>query len=828
MYKYSLLLGAAVCFGLSACAETTPVSTVSAIEMAGADTSVESRAARILAAMTVEEKVGQVIQADIASITPEEVGQYNLGSVLNGGNSAPGGGKVADPQAWVDLADAFWTASTDTTDGGLGIPAIWGTDAVHGHNNLQTATIFPHNSALGAANDPDLMREIGDVTAREIRATGIDWTFAPTLAVALDDRWGRAYESYSENPAIVASFAGPLVEGLQGLQGEDDFMIGENVMATAKHFIGDGGTQLGIDKGDTVGDLKTILDIHGAGYGPAIAAGVQSVMSSFSSVNGEKMHGSRQFLNDILRGEMGFDGFVVGDWNGHAEVPGCTATDCPEALMAGIDMYMAPDSWRGLYESLLDQVGSGEVPMARLDEAVTRILEVKIRSGLLAAGLPSERAATDVSLLGSADHRDVARRAVRQSLVLLKHENDVLPLQPGTNVLISGSGADSMEQQTGGWTLNWQGTGNANEEFLTGETIASGLTDAIEAIGGTATLSEDGTFDTAPDVAIVVFGEQPYAEYKGDVSDLVYEFEGGENLALLRSLQTQGIPVVAVFLTGRPLFMNAHINASDAFVVGWLPGSEGGGVADVLVADSAGEMRHDFTGRLSFSWPDNGVGEPINAADDPGVLFPFGYGLAYGDDGELSGLTEDPGVAATGQSFNGAILSRGDTAAGFQVYVGDSSNLNTPINGLAGESLGGAVTVAGVDYRAQEDARRIAWSGNGEGAFRLASGRSVDLSAFEDQILRLTWRIDQPPEGEVTLGMSCGEGCQGAVDISEALNTAPLNEWTETDVPVSCLVDAGLALENVQNALAITTASAAQISLHDVRFAQGDGSASCP
>lgn len=829
MTRLALLLTAAVCLPLAACqSETKETETAAQTGVSNLDSN-EALAADILSRMTLEEKVGQVIQADIAFVTPDDLRTYNLGSVLNGGNSAPGGGKVAEPQAWIDLADAFWLASTDTSDGGVGVPAIWGTDAVHGHNNLQTATIFPHNIGLGAANDPELMRAIGDVTAREIRATGLDWTFAPTLAVARDDRWGRAYESYSENPAIVASYAAPLIEGLQGKPGASDYLVGENVMATAKHFVGDGGTTLGLDKGDTIGTDADILRLHGAGYGPAIASGIQSVMSSFSSVNGEKMHGSSRLLTDVLRGELGFDGFVVGDWNGHAEIPGCTATDCPEALMAGIDMYMAPDSWKGLYDSLLAQARSGDVPMARLDEAVTRILEAKLLSGLFDAGLPSARETSDLSVLGRDDHRAIAREAVRKSLVLLKNDNDALPLQPGATVIIAGSGADSMQQQTGGWTLDWQGSDNDNDEFLTGESVYSGLKSALEDIGGTAILSEDGSATDAADAAIVIFGEQPYAEYKGDRTDLVYEFADGEDLALIRSFEDRGIPVVSVFLTGRPLFTSPHINASDAFVVAWLPGTEGGGVADVMVADADGKARHDFTGRLSFSWPEDGRGEPINAPDDAGVLFPFGYGLSYGDDGALAALSEEPGVENARDGFDGTIMARGDLSALFALYLGDTSNLNVPVNGLSGESLGGAISVRGVDYRAQEDSRQFTWSGNGMGMARLSAQRPVDLSDFEGQSLRVVWRFDDMPDGPMTLGMGCGEGCDGSFDLAALTGDTAVGEWTETAIPLTCFAQADVDLETVDRIFSLETASQAAITVHDVAIVETPAEIeSCP
>ena len=827
MNIFKPVLGLSVGCLLIGCAASGPQNSPASAVEALSEQGLEARASQILAKMTLEEKVGQVLQADIASVTPEEAKLYNLGSVLNGGNSAPGGGKTADEEEWIALADAFWQASTDKSDGGVGIPLLWGTDAVHGHNNLQSATIFPHNSALGATHNPALMKEIGEVTAREIRATGLDWTFAPTLAVAQDDRWGRAYESYSENPEIVAKYAKSMVEGLQGQPGAPDFLKQDNVMATAKHFVGDGGTQFGYDKGDTIGDEAELLALHGAGYEPAIESGVQAVMASFSSINGEKMHGSERWLTDILRGDLGFEGFVVGDWNGHAEIPGCTATDCAQALLAGIDMYMAPDSWRGLYDSLLEQVKSGEIPEARLDEAVFRILKVKLRSGLFEAGLPSARASTKVEALGAEKHRNIARRAVRQSLVLLKNENNLLPLSGQPRVLVAGSGADSMQQQTGGWTLNWQGDNNSNDAFETGETVFSGLEKALAAQGGQAILSPEGNFSEKPDVAIVVFGEQPYAEYFGDVSDLVYEFETGENLTLLRELKDQGIPVVSIFLTGRPLWVNPHLNASDAFVVGWLPGTEGGGIADVLVADSQGQPRHDFSGRLSFTWPENGLGTPIDSSSEEDVLFPYGYGLTYQDDGQLRVLSEESGVSSLEKAFTGDIVVRGSAAEPFSLYLGDSSNANTRLDSLSGSSLGGLVKVKGVDNKAQEDSREITWSG--EGSVSVRSPRPIDLTQAGGNVLRVEWRLDERPSEPILIRLGCGNECESEIDVSDIVTNLPLGDWTESEIPLACFTRDGLNPEEVDVPFEITSLSKARISFHKASIEMSDDpTRSCP
>lgn len=626
------------------------------------DPGIEERIAGLLARMTLEEKVGQVIQADISAVTPADVREYHLGSVLNGGDSAPGGDNRAAPAAWLALADEFWDASTDTGNGGVGIPVIWGTDAVHGHSNIVGATIFPHNIGLGMADDPELMHEIGRVTALEMLTTGLDWTFAPTIAVARNDRWGRTYESYSEDPRIVKAYAPRIIEGIQGRVGTDSFLAEGRMIATAKHYAGDGGTEGGRDQGDTVVPEPEFRDVQAAGYPPAVAAGVQVVMASFNSYHGRKMHGYQAMLDDVLVGRMGFDGFVVGDWNGHGQVAGCTVTSCATSFNAGLDMFMAPDSWRGLYDSTLEQVRAGGIAMARLDEAVARILRVKFRAGIFTAGRPSSRPhAGEFELLASPEHRAIARRAVRKSLVLLKNENGVLPLAPDAEVLVAGDGAHDIGKQSGGWTLSWQGTGNLNEHFPNGTSIYEGLAAALAGAGGHATLSEDGSYDEPPDVAVVVFGEDPYAETQGDRPDVDYAPHDG--IELLKRLRAAGIPTVSVFLSGRPLWVNPELNLSDAFVAAWLPGTEGGGLADVLVANVDGTPRFDFEGRLSFSWPRTAAQADVNVGDgnyDP--LFAYGYGLTYADGGSVPVLPEDDSLARGIDSTVANLLELGDPA----------------------------------------------------------------------------------------------------------------------------------------------------------------------
>ena len=581
-----------------------------------------------LQGFSLEQKVGQVVQAEIASVTPDEAGAFGLGSILNGGGSFPGANKHASVGDWIDLADAYHAASTGAE--GTGVPILWGTDAVHGHSNVHRATVFPHNIGLGAARDPDLVAAIGAATAVEVAATGIDWTFAPTLAVPRDNRWGRTYEGYAEHPDVVAEYASRMVAALQGVPGTDGFLGPGRVVATAKHFIGEGATEGGRDQGDSACSEETLYKVHSPGHRAALAAGVQTVMAAYNSWCGEKVHGHHYLLTQVLKGTLGFDGFVVSDWNGYLQVADDHAEACARTVNAGVDMLMVGDDWQRTYHSLLQQVREGLVSEARIDDAVARILRVKARAGLFRKGPPSSRPATDdATVVGCTEHRALARRAVQRSLVLLKNDG-VLPLARDLRVLVAGDGAHNIGKQCGGWTLTWQGTDNDNADFPNATSIHDGIEAAV-ANAGSAVLSPDGQFTGAkPDAAIVVFGEDPYAEGDGDRAHLSHTRANGKPLAILRRLKALGIPTVSVFLTGRPMWINPELNASDAFVVAWLPGSEGAGVADVLFRNAGGDVGHDFEGRLSFSWPKDALQASVNVGDaDYAPLFPYGFGLSY-------------------------------------------------------------------------------------------------------------------------------------------------------------------------------------------------------
>ena len=763
------------------------------------DPAMEARINAILAKMPVEEKVAQIVQPDISSVTPADMTKYKFGSILAGGNSAPGGNERAPGSEWLKLADAFWNAANSANWVGERIPTMWGIDAVHGHANIVGATIFPQNIGLGAMRDPELIKKIGEVTAREMAVTGIDWDFSPTLAVVRDDRWGRTYEGFSEDPEIVRSYAGKMVEGLQGVPGTPEFLGAGKVIATAKHFVGDGGTANGKDQGDNPSTDQQIRDIHGAGYPPAVEAGVQTVMASYNSVRGQKMHGNRDLMTNRLKGDMHFDGFIVGDWNAHGQVPTCTTTSCAAAINAGLDMFMAPDSWKGIYESTLAQVKSGEIPMARLDDAVRRILRVKMRAHLFDKGAPSSRPfAGKFELLGSPEHRAVARQAVRESLVLLKNEGQLLPLSAKANVLVAGDGADNIGKQAGGWTITWQGTDLTKADFPHAQSIFSGIEDAVKAAGGTATLSADGKYSKKPDVAIVVFGENPYAEMVGDRPTLEFSPSDKSALETLRRLKAAGIPTVSVFLSGRPMWVNPELNASDAFVAAFLPGSEGGGVGDVLFRDSAGSARYDFRGKLSYSWPKRADQTPLNRGDanyDP--LFAYGYGLTYADKVSVPKLPEDkPAAGAAGA--DGVYFTRGRLPAGWSFKTSDG------------------VTVRAIDRRGQEDTRLFTFGGGATQSVRLTTGQPLDIAreTNAELSLQVEYSVRSAPTAVVTLGM---EG--GSVPVTDTLRSSTKDEWKTLTVPLQCFARSGADMAKISTPLVLSTSGQLSIAVSDVRIA---------
>lgn len=568
---------------------------------------VEVRVEDLLSRMTLEEKIGQMAQADRGALQSEsDIKTYFLGSILSGGGSAP---SPNVPSEWGDMYDRFQHLAMSTR---LGIPIIYGIDAVHGHNNVYGATIFPHNIGMGCTGNPDLMEQAARATAEELAGTGLDWTFGPCIAVPRDERWGRTYEGFGETPELAVMMGAAAVRGFQGTE------LGASptsVLACAKHFVGDGGTTGGHDQGNTEVDEQTLRQIHLPGYLAAIQAGAGSIMVSFSSWNGQKMHGNHYLLTEVLKGELGFDGFLVSDWAGIDQLPGDYRSDVEISINAGLDMIMVPDKYIQFINTLKDLVGRNRVPLARIDDAVRRILRIKFRMGLF------EHPYTDRSYtgsVGSAAHRQIARECVRQSLVLLKNQNQILPLSKSMNrIHVAGKSADNVGNQCGGWTISWQGSSG---NITPGSTILQAIQNTIT--GNTIiTYSYTGANAAGADVGIVVIGETPYAEGQGDRSDLHL---APEDVAAIQNVKNAGVPVVAVLISGRPMIIEPVLELCDAFIAAWLPGTEGRGVADVIFGDYAP------TGKLSHSWPRNMAQIPVNAGDpvyDP--LFPYGFGLTY-------------------------------------------------------------------------------------------------------------------------------------------------------------------------------------------------------
>jgi len=772
------------------------------------DAATEAQVSALLAQLSLEEKVGQLIQADIGNIKPEDLRRYPVGSILAGGSTPPlGADDRAPTRAWIDTARAFRSVSLEARAGHVPVPVIFGIDAVHGNNNIVGATLFPHNIGLGAMHDPALMRAIGAATATEVAASGIDWAFGPTLAVPQDARWGRAYEGYSEDPALVRAYASEIVLGLQGDVSKGGLLQQGHVAASAKHFLADGGTRDGIDQGDADIDEATLINTHAQGYLAAIPAGTLTVMASYSSWQGHKMHGNKSLLTDVLKGRLGFEGFVVGDWNGHGQVPGCTTSDCAATINAGLDMIMAPDHWKDLYLATLAEVRAGVIPMSRVDDAVRRILRVKFKLGLFDQARPLEG---QLSQIGSPAHRAIARQAVRESLVLLKNNGGVLPLRSSAHVLVAGAAADDIGRQCGGWTLSWQGTGNRNSDFPGAESIYAGLRAALAAGGGSAEFSADGKFTRRPDVAVVVYGETPYAEMIGDVRNLEYEPGQKSDLALLSRLRAEGIPVVSVFLSGRTLWANPEINASDAFVAAWFPGTEGGGVADVLVGDAAGKPRHDFSGRLSFAWPATAL--PV-AQSGVVPLFALGHGMDYRSTATLEKLPENSGVA--GQAWNiERYFIRGQAPAPWKLALPSD----------------GRVTMRAVDAGGvHEAARAFEWRGPGAAELSI-SAEPIDLrrQTNGDLVLQIDYRIDAPPAAPVQLAMQCAPSCAGAeLDASAILRAAKAGEWRQLKVKLSCYRDAGVDMAHITAPLVLRSSGRFALSILAVQLSADPAGAVC-
>jgi beta-glucosidase len=766
------------------------------------DPAIEARVAEILASMTLEQKIGQMVQPEIKSITPEEVRQYYIGSVLNGGGSWPAKNKHASVQDWVALADAYYDASMGT-DAKIPVPVIWGTDAVHGHSNVYGATIFPHNIGLGAAHDVELIERIAEATGQSTRATGVTWTFAPTVAVAQNARWGRTYESYSSQPALVREYAAAYVKGMQGLLDKDG-----NVVATAKHFIGDGATDGGKDQGNALVTQAQMINVHGQGYYGAIEAGVQTVMASFNSWNDiaagtdyGKMHGSRDLLTVALKEKMGFDGFVVSDWNGIGQVPGCTDDSCAQAINAGIDMVMVPDAWKPFIANTIAQVKSGQIPQARIDDAVTRILRVKLRARLWDhKPSASQFAGKPESLV----HRDLARRAVRESLVLLKNDGGALPLKKGQRVLLVGKSADSISNQTGGWSLTWQGTDNTNADFPNADSIAAGLREQLGEANVILRDSAEGVDPASYDVIVAAIGETPYAETNGDIvpSDtMAHSRRHPEDLAVLKAAAATGKPVVTVFLSGRALYANDLINLSSSFVAAWLPGTEGKGITDVLVAGEGGKPAHDFRGRLTFPWP---AGACPNADSTP--QFPLDGGLRYGDTKTLGRLPEDA-TASCGEATALGIFKQSDIAPfTLQMEAGGATQaVGNDMNATQRwPQAKPALQVATVQVNTQQDAKEVTWLAPARFFARNPSKNNLAAMATARGVVQFDVVVKQAPAKPVQFTLGCGAGCGASLDLTATFSGDAVGRKQTVKVPLACFGKLGADLTGVDTPFSIT------------------------
>ena len=604
-------------------------------EVASSADTARARADSLLEQMTLPEKIAQMTQVEENSLTPEDVAKYGIGSVLSGGGGNP---EPNNPEAWRVMVQGFQRAALRSR---LKIPLLYGSDAVHGHNNMVGATILPHNIGLGATRDPDLVRRVGRVTALEASAVGVRWNFAPAVSVPRDIRWGRSFEGYSQDTAIVSELATAFLTGLQG----DDLSEPTAVLACIKHYVADGATTWGtskrvdraalqidqtlananldasflklvnegawqLDQGSSDIDVPELRRVHLPPYQAAIRAGALSVMASYSSWDGLKLHAHRYLLTDVLKNELGFGGFVVTDWEGVDQIsPDDFYGSVVKAINAGIDMVMVPFRFERFMETLQEAVDQGDVPVARIDDAVSRILYVKACLSLF------EDSGTPPGLLekvGSAEHRNVAKEAVRKSLVLLKNES-VLPLEKKQTLLLAGRAADDVGYQCGGWTVTWMG---GPGPITSGTTLLEG----VKAVAPDADIfyRADGDFDTRAEVGMVVLAEEPYAEGMGDKEDLHLR---PEQIALLGRVRSHCDKLVLVLFSGRPLILTEQVPLCDALVAAWLPGTEGQGVAEVLFGD------YPFSGKLPFVWPASMAQIPLSRLENQEPLFPLGYGL---------------------------------------------------------------------------------------------------------------------------------------------------------------------------------------------------------
>lgn len=617
--------------------------------------SVEARVNDLLSRMTLDEKIGQMIQAERQAFSDiNDITTYYVGSLLSGGGSAPTPNTGA---AWADMYDNFQEKALATR---LGIPLIYGVDAVHGHNNVKDAVIFPHNIGLGCMRNPYLVQEAARITAKEMMGTGVNWTFAPCIAVTRNERWGRTYEGFGESPDLVTQMGVAAVKGYQG-----DSLHGKaSIVACVKHYIGDGGTTNGQDQGNTQVTETELRELFLPAYVEAIEAGVGTIMASYSSWNGLKMHAHKYLLTDVLKSELGFDGFVVSDWQAIDQLPGDYASQVEASINAGVDMIMLPYNYKEFFQTVKTLVAEYSIPQSRIDDAVKRILRIKFRAGLFEHPY-SDRTYTDK--IGFYEHREVARECVRQSLVLLQKKDNILPLKKsGMKIHVAGKNADNMGNQCGGWSITWQGSGG---DITKGTTILEAIRNVAGSENVTYSLNGNGTGNA--DIAVAVIGETPYAEGSGDRADLSLSVE---DVAAVRALRESGKPVIVILVSGRPMLINNILPYCDAIIAAWLPGTEGDGIADILFGD------HQPSGLLSNSWPLNMQQVPVNVGDNEyEPLFPYGHGITSL---ENSSPGSDP------LYYSSSVTSDGEF-----VEVSFNKSMSDPSSGLQGFTLKNNATV---------------------------------------------------------------------------------------------------------------------------------------
>ncbi len=793
------------------------------------DPAMEKKIKDIVSSMSLAQKVGQMTQAEIKFVTPEEVKQYYLGSVLNGGGSWPKMNKYATAADWLALSSAYYDASM-STDMKTKVPVVWGIDAIHGNSNVVGATLFPHNIGLGAAHNPKLISKIAVEVGRAVRATGINWVFAPTVAVGKDARWGRAYESFSEDGQQVRDYAGVYVKGLQG-QFKDD----ANVIATAKHFIGDGGTDVGVDRGVNKSSLSEMINSQGQGYYSAFQAGAQTVMASYNSwhdpvsgINYGKMHGSKALLTDALKDKMGFDGFVISDWDGIAEVAGCANDSCPQAINAGVDMIMVPDNWKKFIKNTIAQVESGQIPMARIDDAVTRILRVKMRAGMFTTKPGDSKYAGKQEAMQA---KALAREAVRESLVLLKNNQQVLPLARGQKVLVVGKSADSMINQNGGWSITWQGTENKESDYH-GDTLLAGFREVLGANNVQFSPTAEGVDVSKFDAVIAVIGETPYAEGFGDIpaaQTLRHSQRHPEDLAVLKAVAGKGKPVVTVFVAGRALYANDLMNLSDAFVAAWLPGTEGKGVADVLFKDAKGKVGHDFKGRLSFSWPNAAcLSGPIAKmeANHPEKLFGLGYGLSYASRSAATSSTNAMTALPIDNrnscaDENRMAINTAKDSTHFPLRATIATRQFTLGKELSDKEMEGAIGVSSKTLANGLPARVVTWNGPAKIEATAPFATMVPQGVVNNGVLQFVAEVNQAPHGKVTVTMDCGENCNASVDVTKLMQGMLNGPARTIKLPIACFTAKGFDPKKIKSGFAMSSTAAFSATLAEIELVGG-------